>query len=353
MRGKSRFISLVIVTSMLVLTGMLMPTAAFAGGSIEVLLDGLSGPKGLALAPNGNVVVSQGAFSPPGSILEYVTRGADKGSAIELSPPIDTLELAIGSSGGWRIDMQLTVHNRPPGAEHGAPVADIGEYQQTDPDPFDLEGEPTESNPYGLAILPGGDALVADAAGNDLLRVTPDGDITTVARFDVEMVSTDHLPSEFGPFPPELPAESVPTAVALGPDGWVYVGELKGFPFRPGSSKVWRVNPNAEDAVCSVTTEDDDCSIAYEGFTGINDIDFHGSTLYVYEFAEDGLLAFEAGFETGEFPPAVLFEVKGNKITELARGKLSQPGGVVVRNRGQVYVTDGLFSDGRLVLVHR
>ena len=224
--------------------------------------------------------------------------------------------------------------------------------------PVDQDDFPEESNPYGLAALPGGDALLTDAANNDLLRVTPDGETTTVARFDLEEISTDHLPPDF-PLPPgvELPpiitAESVPTAVAIGPDGAAYVSELKGFPFRPGTSHVWRVDPDAEGAFCSVREPEADCTVYAEGFTGIQDIAFNRSNgrLYVYELAEDGVLAFEAGFEAGEFPPAVLLKVKKHKRVELAAGALSQPGGVVVARDGTVFVTDGMFTDGRLLLI--
>ena len=72
----------------------------------------------------------------------------------------------------------------------------------------------------------------------------------------------------------------------------------------------------------------------------------------MYEIAEDGWPAFEAGFAPGgQFPPAVLLEVKGRTRTELARGELSQPGGVAVANDGAVFVTDGMFTGGRLVQV--
>ncbi len=357
MRGKRRVTSLVIVTLMLVLAGMLTPSAAYAGGSVKVLLDGLESPKGLVLNPAGNLTISQGAFGPPAPIIEYVLRGEDRGSVIPHTPPLNNIDVGVSPElAGWRLGSDQKLYRRPPG---GAPafVADIAAYQQTDPDPFDVEDNPTETNPWSLEVLPGGDALVADAAGNDLLRVTPGGDITTVARFDVEVVSTDHVPEElreeFG-LPPEMPSESVPTGVTLGRDGWVYVGELKGFPFRPGTSKVWRVNPDAEDAVCSVNVEDDDCSVLEDGFTAIADVAFdqETGTLYALQYAED-MLEFEAAFETGDFPPAVLTEVKRNKRTELAAGQLSQPGGIAVTDRGHVYVTDGMFTGGRLVLVHR
>ena len=53
-------------------------------------------------------------------------------------------------------------------------------------------------------MLKNGDVLIADAAGNDVIRVTPDGTPSTVARFETEMVKTDHLPE---PPPERGPAE--------------------------------------------------------------------------------------------------------------------------------------------------
>ena len=60
-----------------------------------------------------------------------------------------------------------------------------------------------------------------------------DSDEQADLLLDLETISTDHLPPEFG-LPPEITAEAVPTSVAIGKDGAIYVGELKGFPFRPG-----------------------------------------------------------------------------------------------------------------------
>jgi hypothetical protein len=108
-------------------------------------------------------------------------------------------------------------------------VADIGAYQVTHPDEDDLAEppNPSESNPNGLALLPGGNVLVADAAANDLLQVDVHGRITTAAHFTPELVPWG-LP--FGaPIGAIVPAEAVPTAVAVGPDGAYYVSELTGF----------------------------------------------------------------------------------------------------------------------------
>jgi hypothetical protein len=330
-------------------------TAASAKPKAEVLLSGLSSPKGITIGFDGNPVIGQGTFGPPGPILSYVLHGADRGSTVELTDAVNVTDVAVTPDGaGWAIGGDGMLYRQDPDGTI-APVLDIVAYQETDPDPVDQDDFAEESNPYGLTALPPSDVLLSDAANNDLLRVTPDGDTTTVARFDLEEISTDHLdPVDFPGLPPTLTAEAVPTTVTVGPDGFAYVGELKGFPFRPGTSHVWRVDPDDEGAFCSVNTPDPDCSVYSEGFTAIHDIDFnqHNGKLYVYELAAEGVLAYEEGFETGVFPDAVLLKVKKHgKWTELAPGQLSQPGGVAVAHNGAVFVTDGMFSDGRLLRI--
>jgi sugar lactone lactonase YvrE len=323
-------------------------------GEIRVLLTDLSSPKGVDFF-HGSVLIGQGAFGPPGPVLELHRRGPDRGTVDELTDPVGLVDLAAAEDGsGWGIGSQDGVLYRRAIDGTISAVLNLHEYQASDPDPYDQDDFPEESNPYGLAVLPNGDALVADAAGNDIVRVAPDGSATTIARFDLETIKTDHLPPDFG-LPPEITAEAVPTTVALGPDGHIYVGLLNGFPFRPGASRVWRIDPDAEGALCSVNTPDEDCTVYAEGFTAIQDIAFdpNDGTLYVLELAEDGVFAFEAGFETGEFPPAVLLEVeKDGDREELARGELSQPGGIDVARNGNLFVTDGVFTSGRLLRIH-
>ncbi|MGH9119606.1 MAG: ScyD/ScyE family protein [Acidimicrobiales bacterium] len=251
---------------------------------------------------NDNPVVGQGAFGPPGPVVEYQFRGPDRGQTIPITDPFNPIDVAISplDGTGWAIRGGALFHQLGDGTI--VPVLDLAAYQLTDPDPVDQEGVPNESNPYGLAVMANGDALVADAAGNDLIRVTPSGEATTMARFDVETISTDHTPPKFG-LPPEWTAEAVPTSVAIGSDGAVYVGELKGFPFQPGSSHVWRIDPDADGALCSVNTPQDDCTVAAADLTAIQDIAINvkNDNLYVPELAADGVLAFEEGFTPGVF----------------------------------------------------
>ena len=363
--------------------------------SVRVLLEDLSSPKGLGVTGDRDLVIGQGAFGPPGPVLVFSRHGSSKGTTEEVTEPLGLLDVAISpvDGTGWGIGPDATpaanghlYHQLADGTIDD--VLDITAYQAGDPDKVDRDVPPNaiESNAYGLTIARNGHALIADAAGNDIIRVTPDGVATTVARFDVQMVATDHLPADFpgGPLPPAIEAESVPTTVTIGPDGAIYVGELKGFPFRPGSSNIWRIEPDAQDAWCSTDEADPTgaCSLYRTGFTAIQDLAFgkRNDRFYVYELAADGVLAFEAALEPESgvpFPAAVLLEVKHNRghdkhdrekangedqqaarrekhgkesRTELAAGQLSQPGGVVVVG-GKVYVTDGVFTGGRLLSI--
>jgi hypothetical protein len=342
--------------------------------SARVLLDGLSSPKGIALTRRGNVILGQGAFGPPEPVLEFVTRGKGRGTVNELTPPINVLAVAVSplDDTGWALGPSSGQPVPLPAEPHVSlyhrladgtviEVLNLFDYQASDPDPFDQDQPPIpgESNPYGLTIAKNGDALVADAANNDIVRVEPDGTAFTVARFDLELISTADVPPEAQPpggLPPQLTAEAVPTSVTIGPDGAIYVGQLMGFPFKTGSSHVWRIDEDANGALCSVNTPDPACTVFQSGLTAIQDIAFgKDGTLYVYELAAGGVFPFEAGLAPGgTFPPAVLLAIddEGDQH-ELATGELSQPGGVIVGRGGKVYVTDGMFTDGRLLVINR
>jgi hypothetical protein len=349
-----------LVSAGLIIGATLLVTAAPAAaddrrGHIHVLLKDLSSPKGLAVGSKRSVVVGQGAFGPPGNVLEYFFKGAKKGTTAPLTDPVNVVDVVMTPDGaGWAIGGDLKLYRMPSGGAP-VPVLDIAAYQAADPDPYNNPIEdPAESNPYGLAALKTNQVLVADAAGNDIIRVSPDGTAVTVARFPRRSVKTDKVGDPT--LPPTLLAEAVPTSIAIGRDGWAYVGQLVGFPGRPGSAKIFRLNPYAEDAICKPGHKTRDCKVWKSGFTSIIDLAFNpkNGTLYVYEIAKKGWLAFEEGFAPGGvFPKAVLLEVRrGHKPRELVKGKLSEPGGVVVARNGSIFVTDGMFSNGRLILVH-
>jgi len=329
-------------------------TAHDRDGRATVIKSGLSSPKALALFSRNSIAIGAGAYGPSGPALEYVFRGEDRGTFRTILDPVSVVDGAVTPDGAmWAIGTDHVLYRLGKDGVIKA-VLDIAAYQKADPDPYNNPVEdPAETNPFGLTALKSNDVLLADAAGNDIIRVKADGTAWTVARFPRRFVKTDKVgdPS----LPPKLPAEAVPTSVTIGPDGWAYVGQLVGFPGRPGAAYVWRLNPNAKDAVCVAGEPNRWCRTWKGGFTSIMDLAFdpRNGTLYVYELARQGFLAFEEGFQPGgKFPAAVLLQVpRHGERRELVRGELSQPGGIVVGRGGEVFVTDGMFTGGRLLRI--
>lgn len=185
-------------------------------------------------------------------------------------------------------------------------IADLFAFEENNnPDGVDF----IDSNPFDVQSLGGEAALVADAGGNDLLRIDNEGNIEVLAVFPDELVPTANIKNLVGcpegppnicgseeegkkGLPPEIPAQAVPTSVAIGPNGYYYVGELKGFPAPTGESNVWKIAPDASWAECGNSP---DCKKLFDGgFTSIIDLRFDKSgTLHVVELEENSWFGLE------------------------------------------------------------
>jgi hypothetical protein len=305
-----------------------------------------------------------------GSVSRLATKGKRAGTVRELfSVPAGFLAPAVDA--GKKRVFALTTEGEPgTGAStlyswrpHKGlrPLADISGYQRSDSDPYDLEDDPQHSNPYGVAALPGGGALVADAGGNDLLKVSRNGNIKTVARVKPMVVQVpEELPGETPqgePLPPAgtpIPAEAVTTSVVRGADGYWYLGELRGFPATPGTSHVWRIKPGSTDAVCNPRRPHrGDCRLYADGFTSIVDLGAGpDGSIYVAELVKRSWLQWEFGVAE---PIGGVFRIRpgGGDAVELAADRLSLPGAVEVGRNGKVYATGPVFGPGSVAMLRR
>lgn len=207
-------------------------------------------------------------------------------------------------------------------------VANLAAYEAShNPDAGEID-----SNPYSVQALGNRrGVLVTDAAGNSLLRVNPKtGSIQLVATFP-----TQNLQIPGAPPGTTIPAQAVPTSVTVGPDGAWYVAELKGFPFTPGASRIWRIEPGSHGVHCRANGSGA-CSLYATGFTSVVSIDFGpDGALYVSEIAKKGLLG---------APNGALLRVK-NGVKKVLVGKgLFAPGGVAVSASGRVYIVNNSIS---------
>lgn len=172
-------------------------------------------------------------------------------------------------------------------------------------------GGTVDSNPFKITTLDGS-LIVADAGGNSVIQVD-DGVMTTFATFENKLTP--------GPTGALIPMQPVPTSVAEGPDGALYVGQLTGFPFPPKGAVVFRVTKGGTPEVFA------------DGFTNIIDIEFdRRGNLYVLEVYHNGLL-------TGNPVGALIKVSRDGTREELFPGALIAPGGMTIARDGSIYVT--------------
>jgi hypothetical protein len=121
-----------------------------------------------------------------------------------------------------------------------------------------------------------------------------------------------------------ITVQAVPSSVAVGPDGALYVGELTGVPFAPGSARVWRVVPGRKPAVYA------------SRFTTISDLAFDGRDLLVLELTTKGILS-------GKSPGALIRVSPRHLKTLVASAGLVYPTGLAV-DGDSIYVSNnGLY----------
>ncbi|MGI9599430.1 MAG: ScyD/ScyE family protein, partial [Acidimicrobiales bacterium] len=155
----------------------------------------------------------------------------------------------------------------------------------------------------------------ADAGANDLLAIDRRGRISVVAVF----------PNRNVPLPDGSirAMQSVPTSVAKGPDGALYVGELTGVPFPKGGARVYRVVPGHEPEIYA------------DGFTNITDIGFdRDGNLYVLQISTEGLLAGDFGGRLIQVAP------DGTRTVLLDGDDLNAPFGLAISRRGEIFVSN-------------
>jgi sugar lactone lactonase YvrE len=348
-----------------------------SGGGLTVVADGLDNPRGIGFGPDGALYVAESGsggsgpcipspeggeacFGRTGAVTRITKRSQHRvltglpsvagAGGVAASGPVDlgfsgwTGYLLVGNPGGGTD----TRERLGPGAGrfgkllkvdlHGIrAVADFPRFEEKNNPDKGAGAEPgleIDSNPNGLLVRKHSQ-VVADAGGNDLLKVDHKGRISVLAVFPPRLVDA---PPGIPGLPPELPMQAVPTSVVKGPDGAYYVGQLTGFPFPPGGAKVFRVVPGHKPKVFA------------GGFTNIIDIAFDKrGRLYVLEIASEGLL----NVPEGELPTGRLVRVNRNGSREtLASEGLNAPGGFVL-GHGAAYITNNsILSDaGQVVKV--
>jgi hypothetical protein len=384
----------IMTSSLLVLALTLTAIAAQGPPQLTVLADGLNNPRGLAFAPNGKLYVAEaglgagdghGGFAVGVGFTASITEvtgvnsrhprwrrivtglasvgDTENGFPEALGPSGVSIHgtggiyVTVGESGlgvGADIpDVPAAAKNQfgrllkvTPSGQWKA-VNDVGDYDylwtgENKDQPWAPAGQFPDANPYGLLALPGRQ-FVIDAGANTLTEVRAKGSVRIVAYFPDPL-----LPLPNGTLVPV--SDAVPTCVAQGPDGYLYVGTLAfGANFArfgtnappnwaalPPQSKVYRVDPNGAEVFLT------EADVWASGFNPITACGFHDGALYLTEYATQ-----ESGYVTGD---VVRVELNGDGSpggrTALGVGALHEPNGLAFDGGGNVHVSNYSISAG-------
>ena len=232
---------------------------------LSVAAAGLVNPRGFAFTSEGQLVVAEAGVGGDVAATDDVPAptgpysGGTTGAVIRIAascpaPLAGNLPSARGA-GGESIGPSAVVVIADKtfalvaggGAAHGNPDQPAGIYDVTTGSPVllaDLSGwlraNPVANPPgndfdpdgswYSMATDSAGSALwVVESNSEQVLRVDLDGTITRIADLSAE--------------------NQVPTAIAIGPDGAIYVGHLTSAPFTPGSATVIRIGTDGKSEV--------------------------------------------------------------------------------------------------------
>ncbi|HVU71492.1 MAG TPA: ScyD/ScyE family protein [Mycobacteriales bacterium] len=269
-----------------VLTGL--PSLADHGGA------GASGPAGIALDPKHQrmTVVIQWGSTRPDEVAAVGPKADLLGHPLTVSMPgKGSFRLKGPNIRGYEYD-----HN----PDHGA---------GSEPGPAAEDSDPYAVATYGTGFV------VADAGANDLFYVDQDSRLHLLAVFPT---IAEHYADGSAAV-----AQSVPDAVTVGPDGAIYVGELTGFPFNTGKSRIWRVVPGHRPTVYA------------SGFTAISSLAFD---------PQGRLLVLEIDTKHISDPSApgalIRLDKEHRTRTVLAQRGLSFPTGVAVAPDGTIYIAN-------------
>ena len=340
------------------------PADLTSSAPVTVVASGLNSPRSLAWGPYGHLLVAEAGT--PGSECSDTTCFGLNGSISDISsgtpvriatglPSYEESGEVTGPDGLTYADGHVyTLETQSPQAVpsglpadltakltqqlgalldvtggHTSVVANPGnvDYQWSQAHQSLAPNDFPDANPYALIHKPGGGFYLVDAASNTLDSVTWSG----AAAAGPGQSGTAGGSGQFSAvhvlaFLPNTPAgsDAVPSCLAVGPDGAVYIGQLTGAGNSSTAANVYRYVPWTGSL-----------TVWLSGFSAINGCGFGASgDFYVTEFDT-------TGFPPSSTPSGDVIQISpGGTRTVLGAGQLIAPAGFLAGPDGSIYVSN-------------
>jgi glucose/arabinose dehydrogenase len=327
-----------------------VPTSGEAIVLPPAIASGLNNPRHLffdsdgtlyiAEAGQGGDIEAQGPFGPvKAGLTAQISAVAPDGTQSVVVPKLVSMDGGFGQIEGptslivtddsyW---ITLGMGTEEPIADGAVTMAVVqvdkasGEIKQTiDMSKYEKDNNPDGSqelvsNPSDLALAADGTLYIADASGNTVLTWTAEIGLQLFASWPVN--DTD--------------PQSVPTSLAIGPDGDIYVGFLGGFPYLPKSARIERYGVDGTlketypdlTLVTDILVTADGTVYAVEMANGYGDVGFNANTGRVVKVVKDDVGVVLDGLN---YPYGIAQDKDGNLFVTVDSAFLSPDSGKVV-----------------------
>jgi hypothetical protein len=324
------------------------PAGLSSNAPVTVVASGLNSPRGLTWGPNGHILVAESGtvgsecvdtncYGLTGSIadvssgtpvrivsgLASATYEGEPGGPEDVAYANGHLYALVGQSRAGvpsglstgltaALDQQLGAVLDVTGGKVSV-FANPGnsDYNWTEQH-LNLADDYPFANPYALIPKPGGGFYLADAGANLLDSVDSHGYVRQLAFIPLSPAGSD----------------SVPTCLALGPGGVIYLSQLTGAGNNATAASIYRYVP----ATGSLT-------VWQTGFSAVTGCGFGvQGDFYVTEFDT-------TGFPPSGAPDGAVIQISPNGTrTTLGAGQLFAPDGFLAGADGSIYVSNNTTS---------